>query len=170
MTIYKNIIDFILFRLSFKIETNLNRESVKQVLLGWAKRDKNVLSPIFDNYEFAFSHKKTLSNFFNFSLIYFEGEIKNGNKTRVIITSRIMPMFFWIFAFAILSILMSYFLDFDGMKNEFRNSPFPFNPIIVPVLILILYLYYSIKTFDVKSNIKAILKREENNKKTLEKQ
>ncbi|MDY0281753.1 MAG: hypothetical protein RBR35_14475 [Salinivirgaceae bacterium] len=48
------------------------------------------------------------------------------------------------------------------MKDDFLNAPFPFNPALSPVLILIPYGYYFMKINDVKGIIKSVIKREEN--------
>jgi hypothetical protein len=72
------------------------------------------------------------------------------------------PLIILAFAAIILGILVSYHTNPDGMKDDFLNAPFPFNPALSPDLILIPYGYYFMKINDVKGIIKSVIKREEN--------
>jgi len=161
MKYLKNIFDFILFRLSFIIRTDLSKESVRDIFLKTFQKNKCFIQPEFDNNTFTFSHKNFMPELYNFSPIIFEGEIKNEIKTTINISVKIFPIFFWIFVLAILSILISYVTNFDNMNDDFADTPFPINPKFSPIFILIPYLYYFFKIFDVKRFIKYLMIREE---------
>lgn len=66
-----------------------------------------------------------------------------------------------VFVVGILSGLISYFTNLDGMRDEFSNTPFPFNPVFSPIFILIPYGYYVFKINDVKGILESIVRREE---------
>ena len=102
-----------------------------------------------------------MPKFYNFSPVTFKGEIINNSKTLIFISVKQAPIFIWIFVLATISIIVSYYLNLGGFKNEFANTLFPLNPLFSPIFILIPYCYYAIKIFDVKGIIKNILKREE---------
>lgn len=161
MRLFRKIFDFILFRFSFEIETEIDQELIKNKLLDRFKRDQSFLNPIFENNKFAFAHKNLMPKLYNFSPVIFEGEINKTKKTYIFISSKIYQIFIWIFILAILISLIGYFTNMGGMKDEFQNTPFPINPIFSPIFILIPYGYYAIKINDVKGIIKNIIKREE---------
>jgi len=161
MRLFSSILDFILLKFSFEINTELDQELIKNKLIGRFNRDQSFLYPVFENNKFAFSHKNLMPKLYNFSPVIFEGEITKKNRTSIFISVKIYPIFIWIFVFAISIVLISYFTNLGGMRDEFQNTPFPINPVFSPIFILIPYGYYAIKIFDVKGIIKNIVRREE---------
>ncbi|WP_296297197.1 hypothetical protein, partial [Lentimicrobium sp.] len=69
------VLDFILFRFSFEIMTELDQELIRKKLYDTFNRDQSFLYPVFEMNKFAFSHKNLLPKLYNFSPIIFEGEI-----------------------------------------------------------------------------------------------
>lgn len=155
------VLDFILFRFSFEIITELDQELIRKKLYDRFNRDQSFLYPVFEMNKFAFSHKNLLPKLYNFSPIIFEGEISKKIGTSIFVSAKIYPVFIWFFVVGILSGLISYFTNLGGMKDEFLNTPFPFNPVFSPILMLIPYGYYVIKIIDVKGILESIVRREE---------
>lgn len=161
MRLFQKIFDFILFRFSFEIETEMDQELIKTKLLYRFNHDQSFLNPVFGNIRFAFSHKNIMPKFYNFSPVIFEGEINKKVRTSIFFAITVHSIFIWIFVFAILSSLIGYFANIGGIKDDFQNSPFPLNPLFSPIFILIPYCYYAFKIIDVKGIIKNIVNREE---------
>ena len=155
------VLDFILFRFSFEIITELDQELIRNKLDESFNHDQSFLYPTFEMNKFAFSHKNLLPKLYNFSPIIFEGEISKKIGTSISVSAKIYPVFIWFFVVGILSGLISYFTNLDGMRDEFSNTPFPFNPLFSPIFILIPYGYYVFKINDVKGILESIVRREE---------
>lgn len=165
MKIFRKILDFILFRHSFEIETETDQERIYEKIRERCNIDKSFLSPVFEKNKFAFSHKNFMPAIYNFNLIIFEGKIVRKEKTSVSISATIQTFFIWIYIFAVLVSLIGYVTNMGGMKNEFQDTPFPVNPLYSPIFMLIPYTYYAFKISDVKAIIRNIIKREERQQK-----
>lgn len=161
MKLFSKILDLILFRCSFEIKTELDQEVIKNRIYDRLNRDKSFLYPVFDKNEFAFSHKNFLPEFNNFSPFIFEGEITSKNGTSIIICAKTYPILIWFFVAGILTILIGYFTNFLGIRDDFTDTPFPINPLFSPLLIFVPYGYYFMKINDVKGIINSIVVREE---------
>lgn len=161
MKLSGNILDFILFRYSFEIKTEMDSELVRKRIFDRLSGDKSFLYPVFDKNEFAFSHKIFLPEFYSFSPFIFEGEITSKNGTSIIICAKTYPILIWFFVAGILTILIGYFTNFLGIRDDFTDTPFPINPLFSPLLIFVPYGYYFMKINDVKGIIKSIVARKE---------
>ncbi len=161
MKLFGKISDFILFRYTFEIKTEMDPELVRKRLFDRLNGDKSFLYPVFDKNEFAFSHKNFLPEFYNFSPFIFEGEITNKNGTSIIICAKTYPILIWFFVAGILTILIGYFTNFLGIRDDFMDTSFPFNPLFSPIFMMIPYGYYFVKINDVKGIIKSIVAGEE---------
>lgn len=161
MKLSGNILDFILFRYSFEIKTEMDSELVRKRIFDRLSGDKSFLYTVFDKNEFAFSHKIFLPEFYSFSPFIFEGEITSKNGTSIIICAKTYPILIWFFVAGILTILIGYFTNFLGIRDDFRDTPFPINPLFSPLLIFVPYGYYFMKINDVKGIINSIVVREE---------
>lgn len=161
MSNLNKIIDFMLFRFSFEITTELNQELIREKLYESFNQDQSFLYPVYEMNKFAFSHKNFLPGFYDFSPIIFEGEISKKAGTSISVSAKTYPLLIWFFVIGISSILISYFTNFDGMRDEFSNSQFPFNPLFSPIIMLLPYGYYAFKINDVRGILRGIVCREE---------
>lgn len=57
MNLFKDIIDIILFRFSFTIQTNLDKDYTRDLLYTRFNQDKSFINFHAENYKFAFCHK-----------------------------------------------------------------------------------------------------------------
>ncbi|MHC1774602.1 MAG: hypothetical protein AB9834_04230 [Lentimicrobium sp.] len=161
MKLSGNLLDFILFRYSFEIQTEIDPELVRKRIFDRLNGDKSFLYPVFDKNEFAFSHKNFFPEFYNFSPFIFEGEITSKSGTSIIICAKTYPVLIWFFVAGIIIALIGYFTNFIGIKDDLMEPSFPFNPLFSPIFMLLPYGYYFMKINDVKGIIKNIVAGEE---------
>ena len=160
MKLLKTIIDFILFRISFKLETILTKQDVKDLLSKRFHNDTSFVEAQFDGYNFAFFHVNIWPRTYNYSYIIFEGEIIENLKTTIIIKVRVLFVLTIVYFLAFLSIFIGYFIikaNNDALVdvNQLR---FSFIPLIIP------YIGYFYKIIEVRGILKFMIKRKEKEK------
>jgi hypothetical protein len=158
MKLFSNISNFLTFRYSFILKTELEFNYVLELLKSRIKKDPSFLDPVFKNNHFAFSHKNFAPGFYNFSPILFLVEIRNQSTVSVLVTVKIVPLFFWFYLLGIISIVACYTLNIGGVKDQFVSASFPLHPYYSPLLIVFPYFYYWFKIRDVKGTLKIFLK------------
>ncbi len=169
MKIHQRIFDFILFRVSFEIETRLGKDQIKSALADRFYEDRSFLDSIFEEYEFAFSHKNFMPETYGFSPIYFEGEIESKTKTLISVQAKSIRIFIGIFIFAVATILISNYTDLGDVNDKLANVPLDINPLTSLLALLIPYFYYAIKIYDVKNILRDVVRFEEKRARTIAK-